>query len=100
MYEIAYYSLIGFVFSLLVVNFFFRVKIMKLYRYLVENRVDFSASQMLNSSKLHEEILPKYPQHRDVILDFVGKVKLSIYIACGLFLLITIVGLFLKNYGL
>jgi hypothetical protein len=99
MYEIAYYALVGFVFSLLFVNFFFRVKVLKLYRYLVEHRVEFTASHMLSQSKLETEILPQYPEHKEVILDFVSKVKLSIYIACGLFMLITIIGLLLKNYG-
>lgn len=99
MYELAFYALIGFVLSLLFLNIFFRVKVMKLYNYLVKNRVQFDASHMLNKDKLEKEVIPSYPQHESQIREFVSKVRFSITIACLLFLLITFVGLLLKHYS-
>lgn len=99
MFELAYYLIIGFVLSLLFLNFYFRFKVMKLYNYLVKNRVQFDASHMLNKDKLENEVIPRYPQHESKIREFVSKVRFSITIACLLFLLITFVGLLLKHYS-
>ena len=99
MYELAYYALIGFVLSLLFLNLYFRVKVMKLYNYLVKNKVQFDASHMLNKEKLKQEVLPRYPQYETQIMEFVTKVRFSITIACLLFMLITFVGLLLKHYS-
>jgi len=65
----------------LVFNLFLRLKVLKHYRVLTKNRVDFSMKQMLNEKLLKEEVLPKYPKHRDTILSFSRNVKRSMGIA-------------------
>lgn len=92
-----YYIIVGLVTSLLFLNLYFRVKILKLYRYLVKNRVEFSPKHMLNNNLLEEEILPVYPQHKSQIQEFISKVKFSFTMASLIFILIVIFGLILRG---
>lgn len=98
MFQFGYFLLIGFVVSLLFLNLFFRVKVLKLYRHLVNNRIQFEAKHMLDQSRLESEIIPQYPEHADQIREFVRKVRLSITIASLIFICIVSMGLLMKYY--
>lgn len=91
------FFIIGVFLALLFLNIYFRVKVFKLYKVLIQNRIEFGSSHILNSTKLKDEILPKYPNHQFQILQFVGHIRKSIGIAIFLVLLITIMGFILKN---
>lgn len=93
-----FYIIVGLVIALLFLNLYFRVKVIKLYRYLVQNRIEFGPLHMLNKAKLDEEILPKYPKHNAQILEFIGKVKFSFTMASLIFVLIVIFGLLLRHW--
>jgi len=82
---------------MLFLNVYFRAKVLKVYKTLVQNKVQFDSSHILNPKKMELEILPKYPKHREDILTFVSHIKFSIRIACILIVLITIAGLILKR---
>ena len=54
--------------GILFLNVYFRVKVLKLYKKLVQNRVEFKPVHFVNQKRLEEEILPQYPEHKDDIL--------------------------------
>lgn len=91
------FLIIGIFVALLFLNIYFRVKVFKVYKTLVQNKVEFDSSHIFNQSKLETEILPKYPQFKSDILTFIGHIKNSISIAVILVVLITIMGVILKN---
>jgi len=91
------YFIIGIFLSLLFLNLYFRIKVFKVYKVLVQNRIEFNASHIFNKVKMKNEVLTKYPAFTHEILSFTGHIKKSIFIAIILVLLITIMGIILKN---
>ncbi len=78
--------------GLLIVNFYFRVKVFGLYKILVNNRIEIKTNQLLNSQKLKEEVIPKYPKFEKEILAFSKHIRYSVNIAILLIVLITLFG--------
>ncbi len=91
------YLVIGLFVGLLFIQLYFRIRVLKIYRRLVKNEVQFDTSHILNKSKMEKEVLPNYPEHKDDILKFVKEMKFSIQIASGLIVLIMIAGLILRT---
>lgn len=84
--------------GLLVLNLFFRIKLLKLYRKLIEGEVDFPPTMLFNRRKLKEEIVPRYPKYESEILEFSRKLNTSIRIAFFVFVISLIIGYtYLKN---
>lgn len=75
--------------GILFLNIYFRVKVLKLYKKLVQNRVEFKPVHFINKERLEEEILPKYPEHKEDILTFIGHIRFSVSLASVLITLIT-----------
>lgn len=90
------YLVIGLFVGLLFIQLYFRLRVLKIYRRLVKNEVQFDTSHILNKRKMEEEVLPRYPQHKEDILKFVKEMKFSIQIASLLIILIMIAGLLLR----
>ncbi len=84
--------------GVLFVNIFFRVRVFKIYKRLVQNKVDFGSVHFFNTKRMEEEILPKYPEHREDILEFVRNIKFSLRLGVMLIGLITIFGGILMWY--
>ena len=82
---------------LLLLNIFIRVRVVRLYRTLVRNQVDFEPAHFFNPRRLHEEILPRYPKQKDDIIKFVGLVRFSMTMASLILVLIIIFGYTLFN---
>ncbi len=89
MFNIIMAILIGLFAALLFINIYFRVKVLKVYRKLVENRVEFGARHIFSKSIMEAEILPKYPRMREEILLFVRHIHYSIGVAILLIILIS-----------
>jgi len=89
---------IGLFIAMLFVNVYFRVKVFKSYKKLVQNKVEFGATHIMNKQKLEEEILPKYPNMKTEILTFVNHIHYSIKMASVLVFLITCFGAILMWY--
>lgn len=83
--------------ALLVLNVIFRVKVFKAYKKLVQNEVEFDSKHMFDARLLEEEILPKYPQHKDDIVGMIGNMKRSLNISLMLIALILVAGFILKR---
>lgn len=83
---------------MLFLNLYFRVRVLKVYKKLVQNRVEFGASHIFNREKMEAEIFPKYPQMRNEIETFVRHMRYSIRMATVLIALITLFGAVLMYY--
>lgn len=92
MYGILIFLVIGLFVALLFLNIYFRVKVLKEYKYLVNNKVQFTTSDIFNKKRMEEEVMAKYPSHRKSIESFVRHIQFSINIAILLIVLITLFG--------
>lgn len=88
MYEIVMGLIIALFVALLFLNVFFRIKVLKHYRVLVKNRVDFDIKSLFNKEKIEEEIIPKHPQFADDIRAFSTNIRNSVRLVILLFGLI------------
>jgi hypothetical protein len=83
---------IGLFVAMLFLNVYFRMRVLQVYKKLVQNRVEFGAAHLFNSELMAKEIFPKYPNHREDIEIFVRHIKYSINMASVLIGLITVFG--------
>lgn len=98
MYTTLIVIIISLVLALLIVNVYFRVRVMKYYKSLVKARVEFDLSHIINPKKLEQEVLPKYPNSAEDIKTFIRHIKTSFRIGMILFVLISIFGWVLMRY--
>jgi hypothetical protein len=84
--------------ALLFLNLYFRVKVFKLYKVLVNNRVQIPSLDLLNPAKLKRDIVPQYPGLEKEILAFSSHIRYSVNIAIGLIVLITAFGAVLMYF--
>jgi len=91
--------LIIFLFVLLLgVNIYFRIKVIRAFNLLKNQRIQFDASLVFQKEKLQNEVLKKYPTQADTILSFARYLKYSISMAIVLIALITLFGGVLMYY--
>ena len=84
---------------LLFLNLYFRIKLLKIYRKLVEGQVEFPTSMLFKPRQLEEEIVPKYPSYKDEILSFSKHLNTSLRIAFVVFVIALFIGwMFIKNW--
>jgi hypothetical protein len=83
---------------MLFLNIYFRVRVLRTYKKLVQNRVEFGASHLFNKQKMEEEIMPQYPHMREEIETFVSHIQYSMRMATVLIALITLFGAILMYY--
>lgn len=84
--------------AMLGVNLYFRAKVLKAYRLLVQARVDFTPGQIFSSMRVEDEIIPEYPDSAESIRDFSRYLQLSIKMTTVLMALITAFGGILMWY--
>lgn len=100
MYILLISIVIGLFLAMLFANVYFRVKVMKKYKVLVQNEVDFKGIHFFNTKRMEEEVLPLYPNHKDDILSFVQNIRNSMKIYTMLMVLITVFGAILMYESL
>jgi len=93
------YLLIILFVGLFILQFYFRVRVVKVYQRLVQNRVQFDSSHIFNSKKMEAEILPRYPQHKEDILNFVKEMRHSLTIASIFLVLIFAAAVILRTWN-
>lgn len=91
--------IIGLFVAMLFVNIYFRVKVLKSYKLLVQNEVQFEAMHVFSDKKLQSEVIPKYPHMKDEIMTFANHLRYSIKMATVLLALITLFGGLLMQFG-
>ena len=84
--------------AMLFLNLYFRVRVLKTYKKLVQNKVEFGASHIFNRRKMEEEVFPRYPHMKKEIETFVRHMRYSIRMATVLIALITFFGAILMYY--
>jgi hypothetical protein len=84
--------------AMLFLNLYFRAKVLKAYRVLVQNQVEFDHRHVFNREKMEREIIPRYPEVADEIRSFSGFLQKSIRMASVLVALITLFGAILMYY--
>ena len=89
---------IGLFVAMLFLNIYFRVKVLRTYRKLANNRVEFGAAHVFNREKMEAEIMPQYPHMRKEIETFVNHLRYSIRMATVLIALITLFGAILMYF--
>ena len=77
---------------LLALNVVLRLYVFRLYRKLIKAEVDFEPKHFFNQKKLEEEVIPKYPEHADVVRSFVKWVQFSMTMASIMLVLILYLG--------
>ena len=91
------YLVIALFLAMLFVNVYFRVKVFKSYKTLVENRVEFNALDVFKKEKM-AEVCRRYPEMEEEITTFVNHMSYSIKMASVLIGLITLFGAILMWY--
>lgn len=84
--------------AMLGVNLYFRAKVLRAYRRLVQNEVDFTPAQIFSTARVEDEIIPAYPDHAESIRNFSNYLRLSIKMTTVLMALITAFGGILMWY--
>ena len=84
--------------AMLFLNVYFRVRVLKTYKILVKNKVEFGASHFFNREKREQEIHPRYPDMVNEIEVFVSHIQYSVRMATVLIALITLFGAILMYY--
>jgi len=88
-----YYLIIGLFISLIFFNFYFRFKILKHFKVLKKNRVQFGWKHIKSKRLLEEEIIPRYPEQKDDIRQFVHQIHFSFKIVILILVSLVILGL-------
>ncbi len=91
------YTIVGIFLVFLILQFYFRVRVLKIYKRLIKNKVQFGSKHILNKKKMEKEILSRYPEHKEDILKFVQEMRFSLQIASLLIVLIFIAGYILRR---
>ena len=92
MYILLVTIVIGLFVAMLFLNIYFRVKVLKSYKKLVQNKVEFGAKHVFSKKKMEEEILPRYPHMKTEIETFANHIQYSIKMVTVLMVLITLFG--------
>lgn len=98
MYILLVSIIIALFIAMLFVNLYFRYRVLRTYRVLVQNRVEFGARHLFNPRKMEDEIYPKYPHMQEEIRIFSRHMRYSIRMATVLITLITLFGAVLMYY--
>jgi hypothetical protein len=90
--------IIGAFVALLFLNLYFRLKVFGIYKILVNNRIDIKPADLLQTKKLRDEVVPRYPAFEKEILAFSRHIRYSVNIAILLIVLITAFGAVLMYF--
>lgn len=90
------YIIIGFILIILV-NVYFRVKVLTHYKYLVRNEIDFNIGDIFNSKNLEMVVENKKKEHKDHILAFAKYLKIGVYLTSSIIILIVFLFLWMKK---
>jgi hypothetical protein len=83
---------------LLFLNLYFRVKVLKHYKVLIANKVQFNVKDILDLNKIKTVVIPRYPHCQEAILGFVTHIRKSIILAGALLIIITLCWSILNYY--
>jgi len=91
MYTILVFLVIGLFVAILFLQFYFRMKVLKVYRVLVQHRVQFQPGDLFHKDRL-ATVKERYPQRAEDIQLFADHLMYSVRMASILIVLITVFG--------
>ena len=97
MYVVLVSLVIGLFVAMLFLQFYFRMRVLKVYRQLVRARVQFGSLEIFNKQKV-AEIKARYPEQQAEIQAFSDHLRYSVTMATVLIVLITAFGAILMWY--
>lgn len=97
MFTILVAVVIGLFVAMLFLQFYFRMKVLKDYRVLVQQRVQFGAMDLFDREK-RDAVKVRYPQAAARIESFAGNLRHAVRMATVLLVLITAFGAILMYY--
>ncbi len=99
MYAILITIIAGIFVALLFVNIYFRMKVLKHYRVLRKNKVEFPAYYILKEAEMERDVLHHYPGFEENIRTFCNHIRHSIKIAMAIVVFISILGGIIVYYN-
>lgn len=97
MYPVLVASVIGLFVAMLFLQLYFRIKVLKIYKRLIGNRVQFTIHDVFNLDK-RRAVQVNYPDSAEDIESFATYLRRAIRMATILLVLITIFGAILMYY--
>jgi len=88
----------GVVIALIFLNVYFRMKVIKEYKYLIKHRIEFTTGHIFSPSKMEKEIIPQYPGHETHIRNFGYQIRHSLKITLGIIVGLTVIGAVAKYF--
>lgn len=95
--EVYLYLVIGLFILMLFISIYFRLRVIKSYKVLKKEGIEFNSSHFFNAKKMEAEIIPRYPQRAKEIRRFVKDIKLGVTLSSTLIFLIFTFAWILKN---
>lgn len=83
----------GLVGAMIFVNIYFRLKVIRIYKALIQSGISVSPGQLLSRTKMENELISKYPRHRELLLDLRKQIIRSLALAATLWLVVLAIGL-------
>lgn len=83
---------------LLIMNVFFRIKTFRTFKKLVDKGVSFGKQHVIDTQKLEQEVLKKYPEHQELIMAHVNSMKMSMRVSVLCMFVLTLCGGALMYY--
>jgi hypothetical protein len=77
-------------------NVYFRVKIFRHYRILVDNRIEFGIGDIFSESRM-QSVIQRYPHMRDSITRFCRNMRLTMWMASVFVTLTILLGYYLMK---
>ena len=75
-------------------NVYFRLRIFKHYRILMQNRVEFGTAEIFSDKRMHA-VIDRHPQLKEAITKFCLNMRLTMRMATVFVILVIIFGFFL-----
>jgi len=80
-----------------ILNVYFRIKVFRHYRILIDNRVEFNAVDIFSEERM-QSIISRYPHLRKSITRFCRNMRLTMWMATVFVTLVIILGFILFRY--
>ena len=96
MSQVLSYLIIPLVLLMVILNVYFRLKIIKLYKSLAKKNIYLDPKILLKKQALEEYVDTTYPQHADEINTFSRHLRTLMYVGIGGFLIILTIFIIVK----
>jgi len=77
---------------------YFRIKVLRSYSKLLDNKIEFEIKHVFNKNLLEKEIIPKYSNHQKLIREFTFGIRLSTQMVTVFMIIITLCAGILMYY--